>query len=124
MAAKKTVFRIYKSIAGAALFVVGMFILYQNLAAAVSRLTQALANSSAALGILPATVLTIAQAVHACAHHQFVQGLFEQILASSWPLLLVIFGSVLSRDHFADDATVQEHTADPVPLASARSACN
>jgi len=101
-----------------------MYILYQNLAAAVSRLAHALANSSAALGILPATVLTLAQAVHACAYHRFVQGLFEQILASSWPLLLVIFGTVLSKDHFANDAAVQERTADPVRLASARSACN
>lgn len=102
MAAQHTVLRIFKSIAGAALFVLGMFILYENLSAAVSRASHILANGSAALGALPAAVLAVAQAMHAFDHLKVLQCLFQQILISSWPLLLVISGTVLSKDTFDD----------------------
>jgi len=100
MAARQRALRISKSIAGAALLLLGMFILYANLAAAVARSSHVLAHSAQALGVVPALVLAVSQAVHACAfnHQRFSQ----QMLASSWPLLLVIFGTVLSKDTFAD----------------------
>ena len=106
MAARQRAFRISKSIAGAALLLLGMFILYANLAAAVARSSHVLAHSAEALGVVPALVLAASQAVHACAfnHQRFFQGLFRQMLASSWPLLLVIFGTVLSKDTFADNS--------------------
>jgi hypothetical protein len=121
MAAQPTVLRISKSILGAALFVVGMFILYENLVATISQMSHILANGSASLGVLPAAVLAVSQAVHGLDPHQFLQCLFRQILLSSWPLLLVICGTVLSSDQFADSANVQERTTDPVCLASERS---
>lgn len=121
MATQQTILRISKSILGEILFVVGMFILYEDLAATISQLSH-LANGSAALGVMPA-VLAVSQAVHGLDHHQFLQGLFWQILLSSWPLLLVICGTVLSSDQFADSANDQDRTADPVCLASARSRC-
>jgi putative Mn2+ efflux pump MntP len=104
MAAQRTVFRSSKSIAGAVLLVLGTFILYENLAGAVARLNHVLNNSSAPLGVLPAAVLTVSQAAHAYGlnHQRFLQCLFHQMLVSSWPLLLIIFGAVLSRDTFAD----------------------
>jgi hypothetical protein len=124
MAARQTAFGKFKSMTGAALVVLGMFILYQNLAGAFACLRHVVANGAAALGILPAAVLTVAQAVHAYAHHQCLQALLRQILISSWPLLLVICGTVLSRESFADGANIQEHTTEPVHLASAPSTYN
>jgi hypothetical protein len=123
MAAQQTALRIFKSIAGAALFVLEMFILYENLVATISQVSHTLANGSAALGVLPAAVLAVAQAMHAFDHHQFLQCLFRQILLSSRPLLLVICGTVLSSDQFVDRANVQERAADPVCPASVRSTC-
>ena len=99
MAARQTALRISKSIAGAALLLLGMFILYEKLAGAVVRLSHDLANGSKALGVLPAAVLAVSQAAHAFDHHQLLQCFFGQILVSSWPLILVIFGTVLSRDN-------------------------
>ena len=102
MAAGQRAFRISKSIAGAAFLLLGMFILYANLAAAVARSSHVLAHSAEALGVVPALVLAASQAVHACAFNH--QRFFQQMLASSWPLLLVIFGTVLSKDTFADNS--------------------
>ncbi len=104
MAARQRAFRVSKSIAGAAILLLGMFTLYANLAAAVTRSSHILAHSAEALGVVPALVLAASQAVHSCTfnHQHFVQGLFLQMLASSWPLLLVIFGTVLSKDTLAD----------------------
>jgi presenilin-like A22 family membrane protease len=120
MEGQLTVLRSAKSIVGTALLVLGTFILYENLAGAVGRLSHVLANGSEALGLLPAVVLAASQPVHAYAvdHHRFMLGLFQQVLASSWPLLLVIFGSVLSRDTFTDKSKhIQENTVDPPPPA-------
>ncbi len=104
MAAQRTVFRSAKSVAGTALLVLGTFILYENLAGAVAQLSQTLQRGSETLGVLPAVVLAASQPVQAYAvdHHKFLQGLFEHLLASSWPLLLVVCGSVLSADIFRD----------------------
>jgi len=58
MARRQTVFRNSKAIAGAALTGFGMFILYEHLAAAVAWLSHVLgANSSEALGVVPAVIL-------------------------------------------------------------------
>ena len=107
MATQQTTIGILKSIAGAVLVGLGMFILYANTAGAVAHLRHVLGNGSAALGGLPAAILVFAQTVraHALEHQRFVQGLFQQVLLSSlWPVFLVIFGTVLSRDTFADSS--------------------
>jgi len=98
MTPQQTIFRTSKSIAGAILVGLGMFILYENVAGAVSHVLEA--NRSDAVGVLPAAFLALAQAVetYAVNHQRFFDALFQQTLVSSWPLLLVIFGTVLSRD--------------------------
>jgi hypothetical protein len=50
MTPQKTTLQIFKSIAGAVIAGLGMFILYENLAGAVERLRHILVNGSAALG--------------------------------------------------------------------------
>jgi len=106
MAGQQTVFRSSKSIAGAVLVGLGMFILYENLAGAVARLSHILgANGSGALGVLPAVILAVSQVLQAYAadHQRFLQGFLQHMLVSSWPMLLVLVGTVLSRDAFADN---------------------
>jgi hypothetical protein len=74
-----------------------MFLLYQHLAGAGAWLSHALgANRSEALGLLPTVILAVSQ--HA-AHPQHLPPDFVQhMLLSFWPLLLVVAGTVLSRD--------------------------
>jgi hypothetical protein len=113
MAPQKRTVRTLKSMLGAALVGLGMFILYANAAGAVAHLRHILGNGSAALGGLPTAMLVFAQNVHthALEHQRFVQGLFQHVLVSSlWPLFLVIFGTVLSRDTFADSSWQIENT--------------
>jgi hypothetical protein len=106
MARQRTAFRSSKAIAGAALVGFGMFILYENTAGAVAWLSHFLgANSSEALGVLPAVILAVSQVLQANAanRHCFLQGFLEHMLVSSWPLLLVVVGTVLSRETFTDN---------------------
>jgi hypothetical protein len=101
MTGQRTAFS--KSIGGAALVGVGMFILYENLAGDVAQLRHVLdANGSEALGVLPAVVLATSQAVRVCGfdHQGFLPCL--RMLISFWPPLLVIAGTMLSRDACRD----------------------
>jgi hypothetical protein len=109
MAVQQRALRRFKSIAGAAIFVLGMFILYENLAGAFTKISDVVAKGSKALGVLPAAALAVSQAVHASGfdHQRVFCGLFHQVLLSAWPLLLVVFGTVLSRDNFADNSNVR-----------------
>jgi hypothetical protein len=107
MAPQKTTLQILKSITGAGIAGLGMFILYENLAGAIERLRHMLVNGSEALGGLPAAILFLSQNVHTYAldHQRLVHVFFQQTLASSlWPLFLVIFGAVLSGDTFAENS--------------------
>jgi hypothetical protein len=102
MAGRGTAFS--KSIGGAALVGVGMFILYKNLAGDVAQLRHVLdANGSDALGVLPAVVLATSQAVRACGFdHQGLMLCVLRMLISFWPPLLVIAGTMLLRDASSD----------------------
>jgi hypothetical protein len=107
MAPQKTTLQIFKSITGAVIAGLGMFILYENLAGAVNRLHHVLVTGSEALGGLPAAVLFLSQTVQAYAldHQRLVHVLLQQLVASSlWPLFMVIFGAVLSGDTFTENS--------------------
>jgi len=101
MARQRTTFRSSKSIAGAALAGVGMFVLYENLAAAVAWLSHV---RHEATGVVPAVILGVYQVMqaHAADPPRFLQGFPRHMLVLFWPLLLVIVGTVLSRDTIAD----------------------
>jgi hypothetical protein len=118
-------FRSTKSIVGAALLGFGMFILYEHLAEAVAWSSHVLgANSFEALGVLPAFMLAVSQALpaHAANHRHFLQASLQHMLVSSWPLLLVMAGTVLSRETLTDDAkAVQKKDRGLVDLATGRS---
>jgi hypothetical protein len=84
MARQRTTFRSSQSIAGAVLVGSGMFVLYENLVVSIAWLRHVLgANSSEALGVLPAVILTISQVLqaHAANHQRFLQISFS----TCWP---------------------------------------
>jgi len=117
MSPQQKAFRRLKSIAGAALFVVGMFILYKNMAGAVTHLSHVVSKGSDALGVLPATVLAISLSLRAYGfdHQRIFCGLFHQIFLSAGPLLLVIFGTVWSGENFADQSNIHPEPVRPSP---------
>ena len=93
-------------IAGGALVGLGLHILSGNLDTAADQLRHLLGNTVGdALGVLPSVVLASSQAAEAYAldHQGFLQ-CFLRMLVSFWPLLLVVVGTVLLRDVFADKA--------------------
>jgi hypothetical protein len=55
---------------------------------------------------LPAALLAFSQTVQTYAfdHQRFLQALVPHLLLSSWPLLLVICGSALSKDPTDDES--------------------
>lgn len=95
-----------KSIAGAVFIGLGVFVLYENLDQAVNQLSYLFSPSGKALGILPTVILAALRVLQAYAtdHQRFVQGLFQHVLVTFWPLLLVIAGTVLSREAVPGDA--------------------
>ena len=91
-------------IAGGALVGLGLHILSGNLDTAAHQLRHLLGNTAGdALGVLPSVVLASSQAAQAYTldHHGFLQ-CFLRMLVSFWPLLLVVVGTVLLWDVFAD----------------------
>jgi len=106
MTRRRTTFRSSRAIVGGALAGFGMLILYEHLAAAVAWLSHVLGgNSSETLGVVPAVILAVSQVLqaHGGNHQRFLQAFLEHMLVSSWPLLLVMAGTVLSRDSFTDN---------------------
>ena len=102
----RTFFERAKSIAGAVFVGLGIFILHGNLdrtATQLSRLLGTIPRESP--GAQPTVILAVSQLAQAYAagHQRFLQGFLHQILVSSWPLLLVMVGTVLSRDAFTDN---------------------
>ena len=89
------------AIAGGALVGLGLHILSGSHDTAAD---QFLGNTAGdALGVLPCVVLAAWQALQTCAfdHGRLLQGLLP-MLVSCWPLLLVVVGTVVLWDVFAD----------------------
>ncbi len=101
-----------KPIAGAALIGLGIFVLYENLDQAATQLGHLFGTPRETLGVLPTVILAALRVLQAYAsdHQRFVQGLIEHALVTFWPLLLVVAGTVLSRDAFPGtaDATTKK----------------
>ena len=95
-----------KSLAGAALVGLGIFIFHGHLDRAATQWSHLLSTTPGeAPGVL-ATVIVAAPRVlqaYAADHQRFLQGFLRHIFLSCWPLLLVIVGTVLSRDTFTED---------------------
>jgi len=84
----------------------GIFVFYENLHQAATQLGHLLGViPREALGVLPSVILAASRVLQAYGadHPRSLQGCLLQMLASSWPLLLVIVGTVLSRDCSTDN---------------------
>ena len=103
---QQTFFGRAKSLAGAALIGLGIFIFQGNLDRAATQWRHLLSTTPGeAPGVLPTVILAapgILQA-YAADHQRFVQGFLREIFVSCWPLLLVAVGTVLLRDTFMGD---------------------
>jgi hypothetical protein len=100
MAMQRTFLERAQSITGIALVALGIFIFHENLGQAANQLSHLLGTTPGEMpGALPSLILTAARVVHAYAagHQRFLHALLHQVLASSWPLLLVAVGATLSR---------------------------
>jgi hypothetical protein len=103
---QQTFFGRAKSIAGAALVGLGIFIFHGNLDRAATQWSHLLSTTSGeAPGVLATVILAAPRVLQAYAadHQRFLQGFLRHIFLSCWPLLLVIVGTVLSRDTFTED---------------------
>ncbi len=104
MAFNRTFFERAKSIAGAALVVLGMFILYERLGRALNYWKHLL-DADPAPGMLSTLILAalrVIQPYSAC-HQSVLKVLVQQVVVTSWPLLIVMVGTILSRDTFRDN---------------------
>jgi hypothetical protein len=109
MAKQQTFVGRAKSIAGTALIAIGIFVSYENLHQAATQLSYLLyVVPRNALGVLPTVILAASRVLQAYGadHPRSLQGCLLHMLASSWPLLLVIVGTVLSRDCSAENVDV------------------
>jgi hypothetical protein len=94
-----------KSIAGAALVAVGTFILYKHIDRAAAGFGHVSGVSDGALGVLPAMIFAASRVMRSYAADQqrFLRDFVEQAFISSWPLVLVMVGGILSRDGLEDE---------------------
>ena len=103
---QQTFFGRAKSVAGAALVGIGIFIFHGNLDRAASEWTHLLSTTHGeALGVLPTVILAAPRILQAYGadHQWFVQGFLRDLFVSCWPLLLVTVGTLLLRDTFVGD---------------------
>jgi len=108
MARRHTLIQNFKSIAGAALIGLGVFILSRNLVEAAALLSDHLGitgEEGETLGVVATFGLAASQLLQSYLfdRQEFLQGLY-QILMSFSPLLLVIAGRELMRDGCTDEA--------------------
>jgi hypothetical protein len=103
MGSQHTRSRNVKSIAGAALVGLGLFVLLGNVDVCAAQLSCPLGTAAEeVLAVLPCVALEAAsQALRACIlNHQRLLEAFVQMLVSFWSLLLVILGLVSVRGRF------------------------
>jgi hypothetical protein len=106
MARQHTFFQNLKAITASTLVAFGVFVLAENTAADISRVSHLLgitAEEKHTLGALTTIGLGASHALQAYLldHQEFLQALCE-MLASFCPLLLVIAGTVLLRERFTN----------------------
>ena len=126
MAVQQTSVRRAKSIAGTVLIGLGVLVLYENLHQAATQLSHLLGvNPGEAPGVLPTAIQAAYRVLqtYGADHARLLQGCLLHMLASSWPLLLVIAGTVLSRDCTTDnvDTTSKKKIVGLVDVTAGRS---
>jgi hypothetical protein len=111
-----------QSIVAAILLGLGIFILRENLNSTTTQLNHFLGPEEA-LGTVTGSILAARHIwqLYAADRQQFLQGLLYRALMSSWPLLLVVAGAVLSRAPVATGMRVTPKEKGVVDLLARRS---
>jgi hypothetical protein len=117
MAGRRASSRSLRSISGAGVFALGLFLLFVNLDGVAAQVSYAVGAPAETLGTLPALGLAGLHAVQAYTfdHAGFSSSLL-QILVSFWPLLLIVVGATLLRHAFKGHSGM--HVAEAEPLAA------
>lgn len=99
MEARQTTSRTMKSVSGAGVLALGLFLLFANLDGVASQVSHAAGAPVETLGILPALGLAGLHTVQAYTfdHAGFLSALM-QILVSFWPSILIAIGAALLRN--------------------------
>ena len=101
MTTRRTSSRGLKSTIGAAIFALGLILLFVNLDAATDQVGAMLGTRAGGPGLLATIGLAGLHAVQAYTfNHDAFLSVVYQILVSFWPLLLVIAGAMLLRNSF------------------------
>jgi hypothetical protein len=97
---QSTFLRQAKSIAGAALIGLGIFILHRNLDQAAIQLNHLFSAPKDVLGMAPTVIVAALRVLQAYAsnHQQFMGSLLQHLWLTFWPLALVSAGTALSQD--------------------------
>jgi len=101
MTTRRTFSRSLKPTLGAAIFALGLLLLFVNLDGAAAQITSMLGTPERTPGLLATLGLAGLNAVQAYTfnHDAFLSAL-RQILVSFWPLMLILAGAGLLRDVF------------------------
>jgi hypothetical protein len=104
---QRTSFHRTQSIVGAVLVGFGIFTFCWNLDRAAIQFAHLLGTIPQTLGALPTILVAASRIVQAYAadHQRFLQCVLVQVLTSSWPLLLVAAGALLSQDPLTEPVT-------------------
>ncbi len=99
MTTRRTSSRSLKPTLGAAIFALGLLLLFVNLDGAAAQITSMLGTPERTSGLLATLGLAGLNAVQAYTfnHDAFLSAL-RQILISCWPLMLILAGLMLLRD--------------------------
>lgn len=125
MAEHQTIFRGWRAIAGPALLGVGLFILYQNVGGVVAGASHVLLHHNRSLGAVPALIMALSQILncHGASSSVSSHTLVQHAVLSSWPLLLVVVGTVLSGKGVIDPAASYKKVLGCVDVRIGRSTC-
>ena len=112
-----------KSIAGTALIGLGIYVFYESVHQAATQFSNLRGVFPREMfGVFPTVILLASRYLQAWGadYTRSLQGCVLHLLASSWPLLLVIAGTVLSRDS-STDSSIQKKDCGPVDLRAGHS---
>ena len=114
MKARQTTAQTIRSISGAGVLAMGLFLLFVNLDGVAAQISHAAGAPGETLGMLPALGLAGLRALQA---YSFDPSLFLssllQILVSFWPLILVLLGTALLRSAVGERSTKSAVVATP-----------
>lgn len=107
---RRTLSGLPKSMTGAGLAALGVFLLYHNLHGTAAQLSRFLgATCGDAPGAFPMVILVAARVMHAydSGHQRFVELFIQHLLLSCWPLVLMFVGTVWFRGSGRDSGMEQ-----------------